>query len=107
MKHKEDHRFIVYGCEYKWCIHHQPKWCTVDGWKGLAVCVELAEHPQRVLILEFPYERGSRRYNPRLQHVTPTAEQLQQGISAALAAGWNPESRGKPYVHIVGAVVAT
>ena len=88
----------VEGTDFRWHVHRQPQWCTADGWKGLALHVEGARDPQRALIVEFPFSVGSRRSTPQRQRPSVSAKQVALSISAALAAGWDPSSRGKPFV---------
>jgi hypothetical protein len=88
----------VEGDEFRWHVHRQPQWCTADGWKGLALHVEHARDPQRALIIEFPFSVANRRSTPQRQRPSVSAKQIAAGISAALAAGWEPSSRGKPFV---------
>jgi hypothetical protein len=84
--------------EFRWHIHRQPQWCTVDGWKGLALHVELAHEPQRVLIIEFPFKVVNHRNDPGQQRPKVVEKDVITAVIAALEAGWNPESRGKRFV---------
>jgi hypothetical protein len=87
--------------ELAWHIYRLPQYCTVDGYKGLTLYVELAQEPQRALIIEFPLKTGIRRNNPILQRPKVSDKDVATVISSAMKAGWNPESRGKPFVFQV------
>jgi hypothetical protein len=98
---------IVEGVKLRWNIHREPQWCTADGWKGLAIAVCLEGGKGRELILEYPFPKKGRRLridgktylvapNPP---VRPTISKQQ--IEVAMAAGWNPTSRGKAFAFQV------
>ncbi|MBW3635941.1 MAG: hypothetical protein KY445_05665 [Armatimonadetes bacterium] len=93
-----DQTVRVANQEFRWRVHRQPQWCTADGWKGLALHVELAREPQRTLIIEFPFKVINHRNEPGKQRPKVTRKDVIVAISAALEAGWNPESRGKKFV---------
>lgn len=84
--------------EFRWHIHRQPQWCTADGWKGLALHVELAHDPQRTLIIEFPFAIVDHRNQPNLQRPRIVEKDLVAAITSALKAGWNPALRGKRFI---------
>ena len=69
----------------------------MDG-RGLALHVELANEPQRALIIEFPFQILNHRNSPHRQRPKVAEKDVMAAISSALAAGWDPESRGKPFV---------
>jgi hypothetical protein len=92
---------VVRDSLFTWRVHREPQWCTSDGWKGLAVLVERVDGGQRVLIVEFPFEAQTRRSTPHRQRPFVSQKQLEDAITAALDAGWDPEKRGKPYVFEV------
>jgi hypothetical protein len=94
---------VVDGTRYLWHVLREPQWCHEDGYKGMSIHVEPEKNPRRVLILEFPFFIGDRVSNPfRLSrsHQRPkiVERQLVAYISSAIASGWNPLSRGKPFV---------
>ncbi len=94
----------VGGQDFNWRVHRQPQWCTADGWKGLAIHVELARNSQRDLILEFPFKITNRRSTPHRQRPSVSDKQIANAISAAIASGWEPESRGKTFMFEVDEV---
>jgi hypothetical protein len=91
----------VDGVKYDWELQREPQWSDDDGWKGMTVSL-LRQDSQRAALLEFPppkrllkgLQRG------RLQLDAPT---VARSVRAALNAGWEPMSRGKPMVFTVDA----
>jgi hypothetical protein len=103
MLHKRDLAGIVEveSQKFKWALEREPQWCTADGWRGMTVSVRQIG-AQREAILEFPMpngrpgDKGSLR--PQINDAIAT-----NGVRAALEAGWQPASRGKPVVFMVDA----
>jgi hypothetical protein len=101
--HRSNDSFItVDGSEFRWRVHREPQWCTADGWKGLSICIELAEgSPHRQLLLQYPFEVKERGSTPHRQRPQISEARLTANIRQAVAAGWKPDSRGKPFVFDV------
>lgn len=91
----------VDGVKYEWQLQREPQWSDADGWKGMMVSL-VQKDTQRAAILEFPppmrllkgLQRGRLQVSDAL---------VARGVRAALEAGWEPESRGKPMVFTVDA----
>jgi hypothetical protein len=99
------HRFSgtveVDGLQYDWELRREPQWSDLAGWKGMAVAL-LQKDAQREAVLEFPPPKRL------LKGLPPSRLQINdalvsRGIRAALLAGWDPLSRGKPMVFVVDA----
>jgi hypothetical protein len=83
----------VDGFQYEWEVRREPQWSEIEGWQGMTVAL-LQKDTQRGALLEFPppkrllkgLQRGRLQINDAI---------LARGIRAALAAGWEPDSRGK------------
>ena len=89
------------GLHYDWELRREPKWGESEGWKGMAVAL-LQKGAQREAVLEFPPPKRL------LKGLPPSRLQISdalvsRGIRAALLAGWEPMSRGKPMVFTVDA----
>jgi hypothetical protein len=84
--------------EYSWEIHRQPTWVTSGGPRllGLALKVMPETPKTRKLILEFEISRGHRNM-PQHQRFRVPDIRIAQCIREALAAGYEPESRGKAF----------
>ena len=78
---------------YGWTLRQEAVWTRGEGWTGLTIAVRLDGALTREAILEFPYLPGGNRNRPRLQ-----SGYVRAAIGAALRAGWDPRSKGKP-VH--------
>jgi hypothetical protein len=91
----------VEGLTYEWEVRREPQWSESEGWQGMTVAL-LQKDTQRGALLEFPppkrllkgLQRGRLQINDAI---------LARGIRAAVAAGWDPESRGKPMWFMVDA----
>ena len=91
----------VDGVKFQWWIHRRPAWCTGEGWKGLAIAVQPVEFPARKLLLEFRPELDTRISSQKRPRPSVSERRLTDSIRAALAAGWEPSSRGKAFVYEV------
>lgn len=88
---------------YEWAVQREPQWCTADDWRGMTIVLRLRD-AQREAILEFPMPPARRsKLQPQLRRPQVTQRIIENGIRAALAAGWEPMSRGKPVTFEVDA----
>jgi hypothetical protein len=89
------------GLKYAWQLQREPQWCTADGWKGMTISLR-QQDSQREAILEFPPPKrllqGLQKGRPQINDAIAS-----RGVRAALLAGWEPASRGKPVVFMVDA----
>jgi hypothetical protein len=92
----------VDGQTYEWTLQREPQWCTADGWRGMTVVVRLAG-AQRDAIFEFPMPKRTTNGSPQRQRPAINDSIAANGVRAALAAGWEPTSRGKPVIYMVDA----
>lgn len=91
----------VDGFQYEWELRSEPQWGESDGWKGMTVAL-LRRHTQRGALLEFPPPKRLLKGMQRGRLQVSDAVII-RGIQAALQAGWEPASRGKPIVFVVDA----
>lgn len=88
----------VDGEDYLWDLRREPQWCTTDGFQGMLVGVRRAEAAGREALVLFPpparrsLRARSHRHRPQVQRAD-----LEQAIRKALAQGWDPEARGRPF----------
>jgi hypothetical protein len=84
-----------------WTLHREQQLSTVDGWRGVAIHVRVAEGIRRELHLEYPavktHKVGSTRTDRVVVNIRPV--KVEEHIRQAMAAGYDPASRGKPFVH--------
>jgi hypothetical protein len=93
----------VDGQPYVWRLQRQPQWSSdTAAWRGMAIAVRHQEG-QREAVLEFPPGRQPRYGAPQLQasHIAP--QLVAKAIASAIAAGWEPLSRGKTVAIVVDA----
>src|ERR1035437_8285159 len=89
-----------------WRVHREQQWSTADGWNGVPIHVKAAEGVRREPILEYPAVKtqkiGFTRTDFVRQNISPA--RVEAHIHQAIAAGWDPPSRGKPFVFEVAAL---
>lgn len=90
---------MVSGTKYHWSVERYPRY-TSEGYFGVRVHVQ-AEHGSRLLVLDFPFEERDHRTMPHHQRPRPSARELFNHIVSAISAGWEPPSRGRPFVFAV------
>jgi hypothetical protein len=55
----------------------------------------------KLLVLDFPFEERDHRTMPHHQRPKPSDRELSTQIVSAIDAGWEPRSRGRPFVFAV------
>jgi hypothetical protein len=85
----------VDGEPYVWRVQRQPQWSRdVAGWRGMAIAVR-HQDGQREAVLEFPPAPAPRKGTPLIQPGQIPPHAVAKAITSAIAAGWDPQSRGK------------
>lgn len=100
-KHSEEFEIRVDGEPYVWRLHSRPQWSSDRAsWRGMGLAVRHREG-QREAVLEFPPGPQPRFGAPQLQpsHIQPAL--VARAIASAIAAGWEPLSRGKTVTIVV------
>ena len=93
----------VGGEPYVWRLHSQPRWSNdVGERRGFAVAVRHREG-QREAVLEFPPGPQPRFGGPQLKAAQIAPDLVAKAIASAIAAGWEPLSRGKTVTIAVDA----
>ncbi len=86
---------------YEWELQREPQWSDLDGWRGMTISLQQVD-TQRGAVLEFPPPKrllkGLQRGRLQISDAV-----VARGIRAALEAGWEPASRGKPMRFTVDA----
>ncbi len=86
-----------------WHLHREQHVSTEDGWRGVAIHVKVAEGVRRELYLEYPAVKtqkvGYTRIDFVKQNVSPA--KVAAHIRLAIEAGYDPGSRGKPFIYEV------
>lgn len=93
----------VEGDPYVWRLQRRPAWSSdTAGWRGMALAVRHAEG-QREAVIEFPPGPQPRFGAPELKPAQIAPALIQKAIASAIAAGWDPLSRGKTVTIVVDA----
>jgi hypothetical protein len=90
----------VNGVNFTWSLLSEPQWTTEDGYKGLCISVRSEDDHHRELILEYPFpKKFTGNGLPQIpQRPKVSFKTIEADVRKAMAAGWNPESRGKSFV---------
>ncbi len=98
-----EHTVTVEGVALIWNLHREQQWSTAEGWMGAAIHVRVAAGTRRELHLEYPAMKtqkiGFTRTDRVVVNIRPA--KVEQHIREAIEAGWDPASRGKPFVFEV------
>ena len=91
----------VDGEPYVWRLQRLSRWSGgPDEWKGKAIAVR-HQAGQREAVLEFPPGQQPRFGAPQLRASQIPPGLVARAIQSALAAGWEPLSRGKTVSIVV------
>jgi len=102
-KQRDEFEIEVDGDPYVWRLQRLPQWSSdVAGWRGMALAVRHKEG-QREAVLEFPPGPAPRFGAPQLKPSQIQPKLVAKAIASAMAAGWEPLSRGKTVTIVVDA----
>src|SRR5512141_3496585 len=94
-RHGPELEIEVGGEPYVWRLHRQPGWSSdLADWRGMAIAVR-HKAGQREVVLEFPPGPQPRFGAPQLKASQIAPDLVARAIASAMAAGWEPFSRGK------------
>ena len=93
--------YTVDGHTLVWHLHREQQLSTEDGWRGVCIHVLSSEGVHKELHLEYPAvgtaRSGATRVDPVRRTILPA--RVEAHIREAMAAGWDPEARGKPLIY--------
>ena len=102
-KQNPEFKIQVDGEPYVWRLQRQPQWSSdAAEWRGMAIAVRHQEG-QREAVVEFPPGPPARYGAPQLQSSQIPPQLVAKAIASAIAAGWEPLSRGKTVAIVVDA----
>jgi hypothetical protein len=85
----------VAGDSYFWRLHRQPRWSGNGAERhGMAIAVRHTDG-QREAVIAFPPGAQPRYGAPQLKVAQIARELVATAIASAIAAGWEPLSRGR------------
>jgi hypothetical protein len=93
----------INGIPLIWRLHREEQGSAEDGWIGISIHVRVAKGARRELFMEYPPVTTQKVGWVRTQPARPTltGTKVVGHIREAMAAGWDPDSRGKPFVFQV------
>ncbi len=92
---------VIDGNELHWSLLREAHYSSSDGHKGMTFSVR-AEGTKtfRELLLEYPFPKRKFRFaHQEKERIFPQV--IEAGIRQAIAAGWNPVSRGRVFAFQV------
>jgi len=94
----------IEGFALAWELLSEPQWSNSgDGYIGMCIAVRVADAARRELIVEYAYPRDRRGLpKPVPQRPEVSEPMVERSVREALAAGWDPQSRGKAFVFRPG-----
>lgn len=88
------------GLFFFWRLVSEPQWTSEHRAKGICFSVQAQEGSHRELILEYPFRQPGK--VPQFpQRPAFSLKTIAADVQRAIAAGWEPLSRGKAYVYLV------
>lgn len=93
-------KITVNEVDFLWSVRSWPSWCwNNEDFNGLSLLIESTDvRTRRCLIVDFPLERKATKTKPPLQRPRIPPAKIVNLIEEAQRLGWDPESRGKPFV---------
>jgi hypothetical protein len=85
----------------RWSVRSEPQWNTVDGDIGLRLSVVTVEGNHRELILRYPFVKRQKAALRLADKPRVDPQHLVADIRLAMAAGWSPRARGRPFELIL------
>jgi hypothetical protein len=84
-----------------WRLHREQQWSDANELRGISIHVKRALGVFRELVLEYPPVRAQKAGLLRADPGRPTivADRIKAHIQDAIASGWDPGSRGKPFFY--------
>jgi len=105
-KQSPEFEIEVDGEPYVWRLQRLPQWSSdANEMRGKAIAVRHKEG-QREAVLEFPAGPQPRYGAPQLKVSQIPPDLVANAIASAIAAGWEPMSRGKTVTIVVDATGA-
>jgi hypothetical protein len=89
----------VDGKRFFWQLVSEPQWVSEHGYRGLCISVKTEDEHHRELILEYPFPKKTCGVGiPQIpQRPKFSVKTVEADIRRAMAAGWDPVSRGKTF----------
>jgi len=86
----------VDGWPLGWRLRSEQQWSPDGNHVGLRISVERVDEAHRELVLEYPFRDMGKTGRPEI-----APERIEADIRSAMAAGWKPKSRGRPFIFVL------
>jgi len=103
MQHTRDLKgtVVVEGETYEWEVRRQPLRTTGNEWQGIGIVLRHADFKREALV-QFPMTMRANGM-PNFERQRINVDAVKNAVVSAMAAGWDPASRGKQMVFDVDA----
>ncbi|MBU1347739.1 MAG: hypothetical protein KKA16_12430 [Alphaproteobacteria bacterium] len=103
MQHTRDLKGVVQvdGDDYEWEVRRQPQRTTGNEWQGIGIALRLKDFKREAIVM-FPMVMRANGM-PNFERQRISIEAVKTAVGSAIAAGWDPTSRGKVVVFDVDA----
>ena len=88
---------VVDDFPLRWTLKSEQIWSPSGDHVGLRVSVERSDEAHRELVLEYPFREMP---GGKIERPDPDLHRLADDIRAAIAEGWKPKSRGRPFTLV-------
>src|SRR5262249_36072085 len=85
-------RLVVDGVTYLWRVRRRPTYCQANAWGSLSVCVQRAEAPGAILVVDLDRPRPDNWLGLASSPLRPS--EVAGLVRRGIAAGWKPEISG-------------
>ncbi len=82
----------------RWVVRSEPQKGTAEGDVGLRLTVMFDGKAHRELVLEYPFDKQQKTVGRLLERTRAEPESLIADIRLAMEHGWEPKSRGRPFI---------
>jgi hypothetical protein len=87
----------VDGWPLRWTLKSEQIWLPDGEHVGLRLSVERTDETTRELILEYPFVEMP---GGKIERPDPDQHRIADDVRAAIAEGWKPKSRGRPFTLV-------
>jgi len=84
------------GWPMRWTLKSEQQWNPKGEHIGLCLSVERTDEAHRELVLEYPFVDLGKTGRPDI-----VVERIEADIRQAMAAGYKPKSRGRPFIFVL------
>jgi hypothetical protein len=80
----------------QWTLKSEQQWKPGGEHVGLCLSIQRTDEAHRELVLEYPFVDLGKTGRPEVN-----IERIEGDIRQAMAAGWKPKSRGRPFIFVL------